>query len=430
MAGGCWPSGSGFQKKRMDRSEMKEHVTAYPIRVIPFDLGRQLTNADVQAIQRTVLEQFQEKDLTPRQESIIKGCCAAFKINDKVEMYVFENGLCVSVIQESPVSFGDRYQEFSVLYCENRKIAHSQLFKWAHPESSVLDATIADLRAIVRAGSKHERELRKSANAEFENRGLSYIMTLSMFEIDKDLMNGEDFRNFPGWLKRNIYALMDPALLYLEDSSKFSTASASGFDISKILNSLESGEELHDFERHRHLNTYMSWAAVVLVGQIQNTDREEYIALEVQLQCDWFYIYCLDKNLGMPSKITRREIIDLQRQNYELELLEDRLLDFNDSSMPSRILEIQRGLVDTSGLADNIQRLRRKIKYLLDREQLEVGIRQRRLGQSSELLLFFIAVIEIAPIVAEYGDHLFPHAGILINIAIIVLGILLLIWKN
>ena len=238
------------------------------------------------------------------------------------------------------------------------------------------------------------------------------------------------FQSFPGWLKSNLYALLDPALLYLEDSSRYLSASASGFDVSKFLNSLENGGELQDYERHRHLNTYMSWAAVVLAGQLQDTDREEYITLEVQLQCDWFYICCLDRNLGMPTKITRREIIDLQRQSYELEILEDRLLDFDDSSMPSRILEIQRGLVATSGLENNIQRLRRKIRYLLDREQLEVGIRQKRLGQSSELLLFLIAVIEIAPTVSEYGNRIFPHAGALINALMVLLGIALLIWKN
>ena len=411
-------------------SERNERVTAYPIRVIPFDLGRQLTDVDADTIRRTALEEYREKTLTPRQASILKGCLAAFAVNESVEIYVFENGICVAVIQERSIGFREQYQQFSVLYCEDRKTAHSQLFSWTHPESGTLDAVVTRLRAVVQADSKHPCELRKSCGADFENRGLSYIMTLSMFDIDKELMGGGDFRDFPGWLKSNLYALLDPTLLYLEDSSKFSSAGAAGFDVAKILNSLENGGELRDFERHRHLNTYMSWAAVVLVGRLQDTDREEYIALEVQLQCDWFYIYCLDKNLGMPAKITKREIIDLQRQNYELEILEDRLLDFDDSSMPSRILEIQQGLVETSGLENNIQRLRRKIRYLLDREQLEVGIRQKRLGQSSELLLFLIAIIEIAPTVAEYGDRLFPNAGVLINALMVVVGILLLVWKN
>ena len=196
------------------------------------------------------------------------------------------------------------------------------------------------------------------------------------------------------------------------------------------MENIEIEGELKDYERHRHINTYMSWAAVVVIGQIQPTDIEEYTALEVQLQSDWFYVYCLEKGLEKSEKISKKDIVGYQRQSYELDLLENRLYDFDDSSMPTRILDIQRGLVDTSGLSDNIQHLKRKTDYILEREKLNTELKQKKLGQSSEILLFIIAFIEIAPTVAEYGNKLYPNAGVFANIIIVILGLILLIRKE
>lgn len=83
-----------------------------------------------------------------------------------------------------------------------------------------------------------------------------------------------------------------------------------------------------------------------------------------------------------------QEIIDndyLSTTTYEIDLLDNRLLDFDDSSMPARILDIQEGLVATSGLAENIQHLQRKMQYILDRERLDSELRQKHLSQSSEI---------------------------------------------
>ena len=216
----------------------------------------------------------------------------------------------------------------------------------------------------------------------------------------------------------------------MEDSSKFESATEVDFDLNRILKELEINQDLNDYERHRHINTYMSWAAVTTFGQLQAIDKEEYTALEVQLQCDWFYVYCLDKSLDDLTHPTRKDIVEIQQQNYEVDLLENRLYDFDDSSMPTRILDIQKGLVDTSGLEGNIQHLQRKIRFILERERLNSELKQKRLGQSTEILLFIIAFIEIAPTVAEYGNSLYPNAGTLANFLIMILGIILLIRKN
>lgn len=402
-------------------------ITAHPIRIIPFDLGRQLLPEDIASINNT---EYKQIELTPRQSSILKGLISSFAINDHLSAYIYNNGMCVLVVEEEPILFKNDYEHFSITYGENRKRAHSAFFKWEHKDSDTIWNVVANLRNIVHRNTPKKITLRKSGNEQFENRGLSYIMTLSMFDVDPEVVPGNRFSSYPDWLKSNIYALLDPAVLYLEDSSKFESATEVDFDLNRILKELEINQDLNDYERHRHINTYMSWAAVTTFGQLQAIDKEEYTALEVQLQCDWFYVYCLDKSLDDLTHPTRKDIVEIQQQNYEVDLLENRLYDFDDSSMPTRILDIQKGLVDTSGLEGNIQHLQRKIRFILERERLNSELKQKRLGQSTEILLFIIAFIEIAPTVAEYGNGLYSNAGTLANVLIVILGIILLIRKN
>ena len=405
-------------------------ITAYPVRIIPFDLGRSLTADDLSRIEKQFLLRFRQLELTPRQVSILKGVSLHIKICDNISAYLYANGICVMVVEENKISFQNNFERFSIPYGENRKKAHSAFFKWEHEASPVIWDVIVDLRKIVREHTSQKASLRKSASEQFENKGLSYIMTLSMSDVSKAIISSSSFKNYPDWLKSNIYALLDPAVLYLEDSSKFEAATEVNFDLSQILRELEINKDLTDYERHRHINTFMSWAAVAIFGQLQNIDREEYTALEVQLQSDWFYVYCLDKSLDDLDSLTKKDVIRIQRQHYEIDLLENRLFDFDDSSMPTRVLDIQKGLVETSGLAGNIQHLQRKMQYILERERLDSELRQKHLGQSTEILLFIIAFIEIAPTVVEYGDMIYPNAGVVGSVVMILLGIILLIRKN
>lgn len=405
-------------------------ITAHPIRIIPFDFGRRLTNNDLMLIETALLPTFTRLEVTPRQNSILKGLAFLFRICKNISAYLYTNGICVIVVEESKIRFQSNYEKFSIPYGENRKKAHSAFFKWEHEVSPLIWDVIEKLRKIIRDNTPRKVTLRKSGSEQFENKGLSYIMTLSMFDVSKDIVNSTSFKNYPDWLKSNIYALLDPAVLYLEDSSKFESVSEVEFDLSKILKELEISEDLTDYERHRHINTYMSWAAVTIFGQLQESDKEEYIALEVQLQSDWYYVYCIDKSLDDISNPTKKDIVDIQRQHYEIDLLDNRLFDFDDSSMPTRVLDVQRGLVETSGLSGNIQHLQRKMQYILERERLNSELRQKHLGQSTEILLFIIAFIEIAPTVAEYCNNIFPYAGVIMNCLIVLLGIILLIRKN
>ena len=399
---------------------MDEKIRALPVRIIPFDLGRSLKDEDVYDISCYIEESNHvKKKISPRQESILKDVVEICNINgmDYLSLYIYRNGIAICVIDDTAVFFQNEQDYFSISYGENRKKAHHDFFNWEHNCSESIWNIIQHLRGIVMANSAAGDRVRKSGTVAFENRGLSYIMTLSFFITDKDVIGTAGFKGYPKWLQNNVYALLDPSLVFLEDSSKFLSTHETGFDVKEVLRDIEIEDIPKDYERHRHLDTYMSWAAVLIIG-------------EVQLQSDWYYIYCLEKDLDRYDFTRKQDVIALQELGYEIELIENRLYDFDDSSMPSRILDIQRGLVDTSGLQDNIQHLSSRIKFILDRERLHTELKQKKLGQSSELLLFIIAFIEIAPTVAEFGERFFHNAGVIANFLIVILGFLLMIRKD
>lgn len=404
-------------------------LVASPVRVIPFDLGRSLDSDDVTEIKKYAVGSYDIGELTNRQLSIIKQLSLFFTVNENLSFYIYEKGICVVVVHDRKLSYKDA-TNFSVSYCQDRKDKHRAFFDWKHEYSSIIFEIITELKTVIRKNTSKKERLRPSSSDSFENKGLSYVMTLSFFSIEERVSGTTGYSGYPNWLKRNVCALLEPSLLYLADSDKFGAEGIDSDESKKLLEELSSELMLKDYERHRHIGAYMSWAAVVVIGRVNETDIIEYCTLEVQLQSDWFYVYCCEKTIDGIDKPRSKDVVYMQKQQYELDMLKNRLYDFDDSSLPLRIVDIQRGLVDTSNLEDNIEHLRRKTQYILERENLNAELHQKRIGQSTEILLFIIAFIEIAPTVAEYGNKLFPYGGTIANIVMVILGMILLIFKN
>ena len=57
-------------------------ISAYPVRIIPFDLGRSLSADDLALIEKQLQPKYRRLEITPRQSSILKGVSLFFKIRD------------------------------------------------------------------------------------------------------------------------------------------------------------------------------------------------------------------------------------------------------------------------------------------------------------------------------------------------------------
>jgi hypothetical protein len=408
--------------------EEVSQLTAMPVRVIPFDLGCPISEAKEIEIQNFVGTNFHIWELSGRTKSILSDRCIAFftvSEHERIYYFVFKNGICVCTFVDEKTSIIEDKEFFSIEYCAKRQESHDAIFDWTHPISNHISETIESLRRIVH---RNEKSIRPSGLNSFEYKGLSYVMTLSLFSYEQEHIN--DRARLPGWLKNNITCLLDPEILFLEDSRYF--AHSSGGDRQaqrKIIESLEPIEH-RDYDVRPHLSTFISWSAVLVMGNISECDIEEYTALEIELQKNWYYIYCIEKALQFENT-GKIEGTKLRKLKYELELYENRLRQFEDSSLPSRFLQIQEGLLETSGILTNLNRVQRKLDCLIETAAFENQVKQKKFSQTSEILLFIIAYIQIAPIVYEYlNAYLGPRVTTFGLLAVALAGAALLILKN
>jgi hypothetical protein len=200
-------------------------------------------------------------------------------------------------------------------------------------------------------------------------------MTLSLFETLEPKNQLFEVAKYPNWLKNNISVLLEPSIIYMEDSMKFCQIDeVENCELNHIINSLNDEATFVDFEKRRHVSAFMSWAAVVVIGELGDVDIEEYIAMEVELQHKWFYVYCLEKNLPVDIadlKKSKIDIVKLRGLSYEVELFEELIKFFDDSSLPERIKLIQEGLVKTSGLYEILEKVGEKFSFGIERGQIE-----------------------------------------------------------
>ena len=113
-------------------------ISALPVRIIPFDLGRALDEKDIADIKKYIAAEYASLALSLRQKSILKNCVASFFLDDEVSTFVYQNGITVIVIKEQVVDDFKDDRQFAILYGENRKKAHSNLFNWTHEKSQAI----------------------------------------------------------------------------------------------------------------------------------------------------------------------------------------------------------------------------------------------------------------------------------------------------
>lgn len=96
-------------------------ISANPVRIIPFDLGRTLSSTDISLIEARFFPEFRRLALTSRQRSILKGALLAFQVSNHVSAYLYATGINVIVVKENEIDFQNNLEHFSISYGENRK---------------------------------------------------------------------------------------------------------------------------------------------------------------------------------------------------------------------------------------------------------------------------------------------------------------------
>ena len=417
---------------------MEDRVTAMPVRIVPFDLGVSLTEEMKDRIREWAQEKGRLRDINDnkREKAIIKKCSIKCGFPNGTSLYVFDFGIAVMVFADESMDLSTK--DFAIDYCIDRKNDHATAGDLKH--SAMTDAydAIQEFRRIVHGLKGKKEEIRRSGNTDHEKGedSLMYVMSISFFRyLFEGAEDVSSWNEMPEWVKRNVSVLMDPAILYLEDSKLLCGNSEKKEEWKKeVFDKICIDRAYLDYERRPNLYTFMSWSAVVVLGSIDESVKEEYTALEVNLQANWFYVHCMDRHLpdSVKEAVRRKIRVDRIKEMFnESEVLVDLLTHVPDTSVPSRFRDIQKGLTKTSEFVSENERYQRKLRYLQDGMKTES---QRKAVISSGILLVLIAFFQMIPVLSgiisgAYETMVFP----LLLLAVVVVIVLIRydrIWFN
>ena len=399
---------------------MDNAVLVRPVRIVPFDLGAELTEEDLAGLDRYLNDHEYHNRVDSRASVLLEDYVRDGFICESLRYTIFSTGITVITVLEGELQIDD-YEHFSLDYNANRKNAHSELFGWKHRFSSAVGEFIRDLRGIVHA---NHRTIRVSGSETFENKGMSYVMTIAFYRIS-DYEGQYVYSKLPPWFKKNVAATLDPSLLYLEDSAVFNNDfKGSKKKLSQIIDDIECEGDCLDYDTRKNITALMSWSAVMIIGEPSEQDVNDYIDLEVNLQSKWYHVYCLGHDIPKSLEDVRKRRLNgvtIQKSINLLESIADELYSFEDSSAPYRYLKINQGLVQTSGLEEMIRAYQKKLRHIAELMSLEDRERQKKYASTSEVLLLIIASLQILPIVS--GQVPTDHAWV----SFLIIGILIFV---
>ena len=399
-------------------------ITAHPIRIIPIGLGSRIEGD----LKRRIIEKtnsYERDHFSAHDRLLMPGCFVAGKVKDGFRFRIFENGMCVILMEEPEMVLNGL--RFSMKYCLDRKEKHKMIKDWDHPMSDLIWELVNDLIDTV-----YQWKIENTKESKKQDKGkptISYTMTLSFLKMEGCEDINEIF-DVPD-MKRNIIAMLDPAVLSLEDYQEFDSLTQE--ETEEKFMDIDLDVNVTDYEKRTHLCTFMSWSSVIVFGNYSEKDVRDYMCLEAALQSYWRQIELIDEEMPEDIRtIKERKIFaaDLQRSANEVEMLIEKVSNVRFSDFPSRYVDIQEGLVRTSGLINNARKYVRRATALSNMIQLENQQRQNRYALTSELLLLAIALMQILPAINSIRTGTSEWVDDVILFSIFIIAAIVLRMRN
>lgn len=399
-----------------------------PYRYIPFDIGLPIREQELEWIRAYLESQNAALDSIPiLQKSISDDIVLKATVSDDICLYIYAYGVGVFTIRDDPYQItGER---FAVEYCRERKQAHHSILKFQHRFSPILRGLIEGIRRVVRKSGKKAR-VRKTANEQWENQGISYVMTVSFIQSENFESN---YSEMPEIEKRNLHILLEPSIAHAEDSLVVSIGPHKP-DSDPYSFDMEQVEPQKNLIKSKGSGLYISWAAVVAyIGEGENDYLNLLESLEVDLQAMWLYTYCLNYDLRHTSPKEKRPASALKRDLFEFRRCYNGLLGRGDSSMPAYMSAVQEALIESSGIKTEKEKYIEYLQYCIDETESVDLEHQKKYSWLNEILLFLLAFLQIAPM--AYHFLLGEYTGlvwwpIIVLTVFIVIGVIIIIRKE
>lgn len=236
--------------------------------------------------------------------------------------------------------------------------------------------------------------------------------------------------NYSQACEQHLKVLAEPSVINMDDmlcSQNTKTLYNSKTKLNKVLLNT-----IKDVDLYSEQKTFITWASIVSLSKNQEVFVKNHITLtliEILIQRIWNLCYTQNNNLNEYITNTKKNTKDINRiitDTYRI-LIESK--NCISATYSSRLSGIYSAIVESSQLAKNIDDLEQKLNYLIVFTNSINQSKNSYLQQSSELLLFFIAIAQVVPLFFDLPIVTHNMISIGTVVCICVLGILLIRFK-
>ena len=256
----------------------------------------------------------------------------------------------------------------------------------------------------------------------YKDYGLSINYAFTFYSVcDKD---------FSPTCEQHLKVLAEPSVINMDDM--LSSQNKNSLYSPKTKLNKEILRTIKDVDLYSEQKTFVTWASIVSLSKNKEVFIKNHITLtliELLIQRIWNLCYAQNNNLNdyitnikKNSKNINKIIIDTYRI-----LIESK--NCISATYSSRLSAIYSAIVESSQLVKNIEDLEQKLNYLIVFTNSINQSKNSYLQQSSELLLFFIAIAQVVPLFFDLPIVTHNMISIGTVVSICVLGILLIRFK-
>jgi len=422
------------------------------IRFVPFEIGTEISNDLMKEIREAMSNNnYKEYELNKYEDFLPKDVCA-YNISDRHQLFIFKNGICVSVLTDDKQDSG---VFFSINCCLERRDAHRGILKLDGSVEEKYRKDGEEIRKIAKLlidqtdgyikGIKWSKRGQKTALTRWEGflseldkseyGGLSYVMTMHVITPAGEAQFGNlAWNDISEQMRRNIKVLLDPAILNIEDTRVFDNEDIN--DKKKLFANINVNDEEKDYEKRENLATFMSWSSVIVLGvpteDVKENDIEEYKILEVMLQSNWYLVHSREKALPLTIDDAKNKNLtsaEIRMNQYILDRYLEETTYHSGSTLPARFNEIQNGLLRSSRLTEKTSRYKRMAKDMSDCLKDDDQLTQSKHGWVSEVLALLVAIMNVTSITYSIANKTYEITIIVFLITFVAIGVFIY-WKN
>lgn len=199
--------------------------------------------------------------------------------------------------------------------------------------------------------------------------------------------------------EQHLKVLVEPSIINMDDmlssADTYVEYTAKTEVNKKLLNSIQNIDMSNEQE------TYITWASIVSLSRNREMCIRNHIMLtQIEILIQRIWNMCYTKNNELNDLITniKSQTIDIHTvivDTYQI-LIESK--NCISATYSSRISNLYKAIVESSQLKNNTQDLEQKLNYLIVFANSINQNKNRRIQESSEIMLFMIAIAQVVPL--------------------------------